>query len=54
MAPFNVIVFPLSQSFDEGVGRDVGSFGDLDAANFITRSYTSGQANAWYVSGANK
>lgn len=53
-ANFNVIVFPLSQSFDEGVGRDVGSFGDLDAANFITRSYTSGQANAWYMSGANK
>lgn len=53
-ADFNVIVFPLSQSFDEGVGRDIGSFGDLDVANFLTRSYSSGQSNLWYMSGANK
>ena len=33
---FNVVVFPLSRSFDEGVGRDISSFGDIDAANFIT------------------
>ncbi len=36
---FNLIVFPLSRSFDEGIGRDVASFGDLDACNFITSSY---------------
>lgn len=53
-ANFNVIVFPLSHSFDEGVGRDVASFGDVDAANFLTRSYGSGAANLWYHSGANK
>ena len=52
-ADFNVIVFPLSQSFDEGVGRDIASFGDLDVANFHTRSTTSGVANAWHASGAN-
>ena len=51
---FNVIVFPLSQSFDEGVGRDLASFGDIDAANFLTRSYESGAANLWHLSGANK
>ena len=30
---FNLILFPLSQSFDEGVGRDVISFSDLDGGN---------------------
>ena len=51
---FNVVVFPLSRSFDEGVGRDISSFGDIDAANFITSSYESGSPNLWHVSGANK
>lgn len=51
---FNVIAFPLSQSFDEGVGRDVGSFGDIDVANFLTRSYEDGQANIWNLSGSGK
>lgn len=52
-ANFNVIAFPLSQSFDEGVGRDLSSFGDIDAANFLTRSYSGGSANIWNMSGAN-
>lgn len=51
---FNIIVFPLSRSFDEGVGRDISSFGDIDAANFLTRSYSDGSALLWHVSGANK
>ena len=51
---FKVIVFPLSRSFDEGVGRDVSKFQDIDAANFITSSISSGVANLWVVSGANK
>ena len=50
---FNVVVFPLSQSFDEGVGRDILSFDDLDDANFITASYSDGSVNAWFASGAN-
>ena len=50
---FKLIVYPLSQSFDEGVGRDVGSFNDLDAANFITASYNNGTAITWFVTGAN-
>jgi hypothetical protein len=52
---FTVIVHPLSKSFDEGIGTDVASFADLDACNFITSSYsTSGGANVWNLSGANK
>lgn len=51
---FKVIAFPLSKSFDEGVGRDISSFGDIDAANFITSSYDEGTASVWNMSGANK
>jgi len=51
-ANFNVIIYPLSQSFDEGVGRDTISFNDIDVANFVTASYTS-QSNLWFASGAN-
>lgn len=49
---FNLVAYPLSQSFDEGIGRDLSSFNDLDVANFITASYTS-QDNAWFATGAN-
>jgi len=50
---FTLSVFPLSQSFNEGVGRDTGKFNDVDVSNFITASYTT-QNNLWYVSGANR
>lgn len=39
---FTLRVDPLIQSFDEGSGRDVESFDDLDVCNFITSSYSSG------------
>jgi hypothetical protein len=48
---FTLTLFPLAQAFDEGYGRDVASFRDLDSANFITASVTN-QVNAWYLSGA--
>ena len=51
---FNVVGYPLSQSFDEGVGRDTASFGDLDVANFITASFTNASAVGWIMSGANQ
>lgn len=35
---FSVAVFPLSKSFDEGSGFDIGQFRDIDSANFITSS----------------
>jgi len=51
---FNVIMFPLSRSFDEGIGRDVVTFEDIDACNFHTSSISGGKAVQWYMSGANK
>lgn len=50
---FTLVVYPLSQSFDEGIGRDVVGFEDLDATNFITASVSSGIATLWFQSGAN-
>lgn len=52
-ANFNVAVFPLSQAFDEGVGRDVSGFDDLDSSNYLTASVSAGTANLWFTSGAN-
>ena len=31
---FTLVVAPLSKSFDEGFGRDLSAFSDLDVANF--------------------
>ena len=50
---FTVSVFPLSRSFDEGIGRDITAFSDLDACNFVTRSYSEGSSLLWHVTGAN-
>lgn len=50
---FNLISYPLSQSFDEGDGRDVGSFSDLDVCNFATASYSGGTTYPWFITGAN-
>lgn len=52
-ANYNVVVMPLSRAFDEGVGRDVSSFNDLDASNYITASIINGSPSLWTVSGAN-
>ena len=54
MAPtnFNVEIFPLAQSFTEGIGRDTGAFGDLDICNFVTASY-AGAPVLWNSPGAN-
>tara|TARA_Y100000592_G_scaffold95755_1_gene162935 strand:+ start:2011 stop:3561 length:1551 start_codon:yes stop_codon:yes gene_type:complete len=46
---FKLILFPLSKSFNEGIGRDVVSFADVGSANFITAS----SGSAWTVTGAN-
>ena len=50
---FNLVLNPLSQSFDEGKGRDISSFADLDRANFITASYSDGTNYPWNTEGAN-
>ncbi|MAH43363.1 hypothetical protein CL614_06655 [archaeon] len=51
---FNIIVFPLSKSFDEGMGRNIVHYTDLDSSNFVTASVTSETPDTWYVTGANK
>ena len=50
---YNLVVYPLSQSFDEGDGRDVGSFSDIDVCNFVTASYSQGTVYPWFLTGAN-
>lgn len=49
---FDVILFPLSQSFTEGVGMDVVNFSDVAATNFITASIVGGTPVAWNKPGA--
>jgi len=36
---FDVDVYPLSQSFDEGGGRDIVKYSDSDSTNWLTASY---------------
>jgi hypothetical protein len=45
---FTVSVFPLAKSFDEGDGRDVSSFSDVGAANYVSAS----SGVTWSISGA--
>jgi hypothetical protein len=48
---FSLVVYPLSKSFDEGIGRDVIRFEDIDVSNFITASIST-TVVTWSVSGA--
>ena len=50
---YTLEVFPLSQSFDEGIGRDVITLGHAGWANFITASNQNGVYNLWNLEGAN-
>ena len=45
---FTVSVFPLAKSFDEGDGRDVSAFTDIDASNYLSSS----TGILWSMSGA--
>ena len=45
---FTVSIFPLAKPFDEGYGRDVASFTDVDACNYISAS----SQTLWNLSGA--
>jgi hypothetical protein len=47
---FTLNLFPLSNPFSEGIGRDVISFSDVDYANFLEK--TSG--SIWFKSGADQ
>jgi len=50
---FTLSVYPLAQQFNEGNGRDVAAFRDIDAANFNSASFTGGTATLWVSGGAN-
>jgi hypothetical protein len=50
---FTMIVYPLSKSFDEGLGRDVVYYSDSDVVNFYTSSYNNGNPILWNSIGAN-
>jgi hypothetical protein len=49
---FKVQIFPLSRSFDEGIGRDIVRFEDLDTCNFLTASVSSDSPSLWFHEGA--
>ena len=49
---FNLKVYPLAKDFNEGTGLDVVAYRDLDAANWITASHTSGIIVPWISGGA--
>lgn len=51
---YKLIVMPLAQQFQEGIGRDVVTYNDLGATNFITASYINGVYKAWNTAGALK
>jgi hypothetical protein len=38
---FTVDVFPLSSSFDEGLGRDIAHYSDYDSCNWLSSSFTT-------------
>lgn len=50
---FTLAVFPLSKSFDEGRGKDVVRFEDVDSCNFVTASMITTPVT-WSVPGAGK
>jgi len=51
---FRILAAPLAKSFDEGIGRDIISFSDLDSSNFITASVSGESPTTWTFDGANK
>jgi len=51
---FRILVAPLAKAFDEGVGRDIISFSDLDSCNFVTASVSGQTPTIWTFEGANK
>jgi hypothetical protein len=49
---FAIVLNPLSKSWDEGRGRDVRLYRDLDSANWVTASVDNGTPSTWAVTGA--
>lgn len=51
---YDVVVYPISKSWDEGFGKDINFHSDLMACNWISSSYnvTTSQFNTWELTGA--
>lgn len=49
---FNILTFPLSRSFDEGIGIDTLAYQDIGSANFVSASGLASTAVTWSVTGA--
>lgn len=47
---FTLEVFPLSASFDEGLGKDVSRYSDYDIVSWLTASF----GNPWVVTGSSR
>ena len=45
---YTITIYPLSRSFDEGIGRDIIQYSDYDSCNFLSSSYNV----LWGTSGA--
>ena len=49
---FKIVAYPLSRSWSEGSGRNIAQFTDIDAANFLTASYSPSSVLLWNTSGS--
>ena len=49
---FTLVAYPMSRSWDEGIGRDVAYFSDIDTANWITASWAGSAPSLWNSQGA--
>lgn len=49
---YSILVCPLSKSWDEGRGRDIALFNDVDSCNYVTASINGGIVNLWNAPGA--
>ena len=51
---FSIISFPLAKEFDEGIGRSIIRFEDLDVCNYLTASVSLSTPVTWSQEGASK
>ena len=49
---FKILLNPLAKDFNEGIGRDIVKFSDIDSCNFITASIINGVVDPWNIEGA--
>jgi hypothetical protein len=48
---FTINVHPLLKPFDEGIGKDIVGYSDIDSCNFITSSFSNNQFITWSQEG---